>query len=226
MASKGTRVLAGVTVLDTALITKALSFARAHMDDLGYNHVVRSWLFGTIIAEKDEVLSKRDPEVHAISAILHDLGWDNTGELVSKDKRFEVDGANAARDFIKREAGEEWDQRKIQLVWDAIALHTTGSIAMYKEVEVVATSRGIGADFVGPPRAYRGLLTWEEYNGVVAEFPRLGLKQGVVDALCHLCKTKPETTYDNFIGLYGEKYLPGFSLKGKRGIDQPDNTLE
>lgn len=56
---------------------------------------------------------------------------------MSADKRFEVDGANAARDFLGREA-PDWDGRKIQLVWDAIALHTTASRSVYKEAEVEA----------------------------------------------------------------------------------------
>lgn len=56
--------------------------------------------------------------MHSISAILQDLGWDTTGELASKDKRFEVHGANSAREFLKREAAdEEWIPRRLQLVW-------------------------------------------------------------------------------------------------------------
>ncbi|MCJ1252908.1 hypothetical protein MMC24_000714 [Lignoscripta atroalba] len=222
-----TQLLAGITVPDTPLITKALLYTRARLNDMGYNHVVRSWLFGFVIAGKDADLRDRDLEIHSISAILHDLGWDITGGLISQDKRFEVDGANAARDFLRREAGAEWDQRRLQLVWDAIALHTTRSIASYKEAEVAATSYGIGADFGGPPGSHGGLLTWEEYNKIVREFPRLGLKEGVREIMCHLCKTKPETTYDNFVGQYGERFVKGFSLVGKLGVDHIENgTLE
>jgi HD superfamily phosphodiesterase len=59
-------------------------------------------LFGFIIASKIPSLADRDLEVHAIGALMHDIGWDPTGELVSKDKRFEVDGADAARNFLRR----------------------------------------------------------------------------------------------------------------------------
>jgi len=65
-----------------------------------------------------------------------------TNELVSKDKRFEVDGAEAAREFLRKEA-PSWDKHRLQLVWDAIALHTTGSIVYHKEPEVVACAQGI-----------------------------------------------------------------------------------
>lgn len=90
---------------------------------------MRSWLLGFVIAAKIPQLQGRDLEAHALAAILHDLGWAETGDLVTEDKRFEVDGANAARDFLETEAGD-WDKHRLQLVWDAIALHTTPSIAV------------------------------------------------------------------------------------------------
>ena len=94
--------------------------------------------------------------MHAISAILHDLGWDPTGALVSADKRFEVDGAIAARAFLDREGkAEDWDARRTQLVWDSIALHATPSIAAHKEPEVQACAYGILADF-------QALMCWGE----------------------------------------------------------------
>ena len=129
MTTLPTRTLAGVQVPDTPLITKALDLCRKHLNDLAYNHSVRSWLFGFIIAAKIPERQDRDLEAHAIAAILHDLGWAEDIDLVSDDKRFEVDGAIAAREFLEREAGD-WDKHRLQLVWDAIALHTTPSIAV------------------------------------------------------------------------------------------------
>ena len=227
MASLPTRTYAGITVPNTTLVNKALDFARAHLSDAAYNHVVRSWLFGFAIASKVPELKDRDLEVHSISAILHDMGWDTTGELVSKDKRFEVDGADAARLFLKREAVKgEWDTHRLQLVWDAIALHTTRSIAWYKEPEVSVTSYGIHADFVGPERAFGGHLTWQEYKTIVEELPRLGLKESVRETMCELCRAKPETTYDNMAGQYGERFVEGYSLAGHQQIDMiEDYTL-
>lgn len=94
-----TKVMAGVAIPDTPLITKAVEFARAHSTDYAFNHIQRSMLLGFIISDKIPDLKDRDLEVHAISALLHDVGWDPTNELVSEDKRFEVDGANAARKY-------------------------------------------------------------------------------------------------------------------------------
>jgi hypothetical protein len=113
MSPLPTRVFAGVTIPDTPLITKALSYTKAHSTDFAFNHVQRSMLFGFIIASKIPSLADRDLEVHAIGALMHDIGWDQTGELVSKDKRFEVDGADAARNFLRKEA-PDWDKHRLQ----------------------------------------------------------------------------------------------------------------
>ena len=213
-----TRVLAGVTVPDTPLIQAALDYARQHSTPGIYNHVIRSWLFGVIISSQVSALQAYDKELHAVSAILHDLGWDPTGALVKPYTRFEVDGANAARDFILSK-DPTWEQRKLQLVWDSIALHATPSFALNKEVEVVITSRGTTADFSGPNSVTAPGLTWDEWNTIIEAFPRSGFKGEVQDIAIHLCHTKPYTIADNFIGEYGEKYIPGFNLTGLRPID-------
>lgn len=171
-SSLPTRVLAGVTIPDTPLVTKALKFARQHSTDYTYNHLVRSLLLGTIISDKVPETKDRDLEVYAVSAVLHDLGFPighpPHSQVLSDDKRFEVDGANAARAFLKREAeSKDWDKHRLQLVWDAIALHTIGSVVFFKEPEVQACAYGIWADFQGPDRVPSGLLTWNEYNAVV-----------------------------------------------------------
>jgi len=216
-ATTSTQVLGGITVPKSPAITAAISYARSHSDDMTYNHIMRSFLFGHVIASKLPHLKNLDYEVHAVSAILHDLGWDSTGELISKDKRFEVDGAEAARNFLrglKVEGDEAWDDRRLQLVWDAIALHTTDSIVRYKEPEVVACALGIKADFTGPDNSPEGSLTWAEYDGIVKEYPRLKMITGIKEIFFNFCRTKPETTYDNLVGSFGERYLEGYSLEG------------
>jgi hypothetical protein len=144
--------------------------------------------------------------------------------LVSKDKRFEIDGANAARDFLRNEAlASEWDKHRLQLVWDAIALHTTFSIAVEKEIEVQSCAIGILADFSGPEKSIGGVLTREVWNGIVEDFPRDGFRDGVKEALCHLCRTKPETTYDDWVADFGTKYVNGY-VRGLQGIDLIEAT--
>ena len=221
------RTLGGITVVDTPLVMKALQYARKHLNDVAYNHSVRSWLYGVVISASIPSLKSHDRELHAISAILHDLGWAAvTEELISKDKRFEVDGAEAARAFLIKEGNKnKWDRHRLQLVWDSIALHSTSSIADYKEIEVQITNNGIMADFLGPEKPFR-MLTWKIWDGIAKEFPRDGLKEGVIEACCEICRTKPETTYDNFVSDFGVKFVPGFSREGKRVLDVVESMAE
>lgn len=192
------RTIANVTVIDTPIVRAAQDFARAHMSDFVFKHVMRGWLLGALVAAHNATLAAGlDLEVHAVAALLHDLGWDRTpgSVIVSADRRFEVDGAFAARDFVVANAtapgDSRWDARRLQLVWDAIALHPQRSIFQYKEVEVQVAGFGITADFLGPLDG----ITRPEFDAVVAEFPRDDLQKGVNDTLLWLCQSKPVTTY-------------------------------
>jgi hypothetical protein len=197
-----TTIIAGVTVPDTPLVRAAQTYARTHNDVVVYNHVMRSWLLGALIISHNPLLTQTiDPETHAIAVLLHDLGLDDTGALVSPDKRFEVDGAIAAREFIHSAIQngtaehQHWDEHRIQLVWDAIALHTTPSLFPYKQAVVNFTATGILADFQGPFSDLSGTLTWEEFNRVKDAFPRLDLGAEFGKWACGFARSKPATTY-------------------------------
>jgi HD superfamily phosphodiesterase len=102
---------------------------------------MRSWLIAATIAQLNQ--TAHDGEVLAVTTILHDLGLaeDFNGPL-----RFEVEGANAARAFARREGV---DDRRAQLIWDGVALNSTPSIALYKETEIALATMGIGLDWGG-----------------------------------------------------------------------------
>ena len=210
--------VANVSVPSGPLIDSAIELAYVHLTPQAFNHIMRSFLFGVVIASHVLKLSdKFDAEVHALSAILHDLGWDKNGTFVSKDKRFEVDGAIAARDFLSNSTySNHWPHHRIQLVWDSIALHTNPSIFNFKENEVRICGLGIDADFQGPDGSPPGSLSWDEYDAVVKEYPRVGFVQTVKDVFIGLCRTKPATTYDNVVGDIGEAYVKGYSRDGHR----------
>jgi HD superfamily phosphodiesterase len=75
-----TRVLGGITVIDTPLITRAMDYARVHSEPYLFNHAVRSWLFAARLGQLQGV--PHDAEVVAVGSLLHDLGLTNsfTGE--------------------------------------------------------------------------------------------------------------------------------------------------
>lgn len=197
--SEPTRVLGGITVIDSPLISRAMAFARAHSEPVLFNHAVRSWLFAVRLGQLDGIA--HDPEVVAVASLLHDLGLT---DHVPGQRRFEVEGADAARAFV-REQG--LDQRRAQLVWDTVALNSTPSIARYKEPEVALATAGIALDFGGPQY---DRIPPDEMRSILAAFPRLDLKRSFTDSVCRIVKTRPETTYDNFARDFGERFVPGY----------------
>jgi hypothetical protein len=192
-------LLAGIKVPDSALVRDAIELARSSSSPFLFNHVMRSWLFGVLIAERAQAAP--DSEVLAVSAILHDLGL--TDRFAAQD-RFEVDGANAARSFLN---DRNIPKQQIQLVWDAIALHTTRSIALHKEPEVAFTHSGISLDAIG---AGLELIPQEKLRAVLIEFPRLSMKAELKACLCSIVRRKPQTSYDNILRDFGTQYVDGY----------------
>ncbi|KAF9018656.1 hypothetical protein BDZ89DRAFT_1073673 [Hymenopellis radicata] len=141
-----------------------------------------------------------------------------------------LDGANAARDFLRTQ-DPSFSDADLQLVWDAIALHSSFSIAVHKEPLVGLACIGITTDFLGPNNAEvlklgREVLTPDEWRAVETVFPYLNMEEGIRQVFCGLCLSKPDTTYDNTAGQFGVKYLPGYSLEGKQAIDLIENGLK
>src|ERR1700733_13927088 len=107
---------AGIKVPDTALVRDAMNLSRSLLEPYLFNHVMRSWLFGIVLAESAAIAP--DAEILAVAAILHDLGLT---ERHNGENRFEVDGANAAPHFFKKRGV---CAQQTQLWWGAIAPHT------------------------------------------------------------------------------------------------------
>lgn len=193
-------VLAGIKVVDTPLVRDAMELARSSSEPYLFNHAMRSWLFGALIAEGAKPAPDR--ELLAVSAILHDLGLT---DRYAAQERFEVDGANAARSFLRE---RNIPAQQIQLVWDAIALHSSRSIALHKEPEVAMTHSGIAVDVIG---AGLDRIPPDRARAILAEFPRLSMKKEFQNCLCSVVRRKPATSYDNFLRDIGTRYVAGYS---------------
>ena len=193
-----TRVLGGITVPDTPLIAQAMDYARTSSEPYLFNHAVRSWLFSVRLGQLQGV--PHDPEVVAVGTLLHDLGLTDS---FTGPKRFEIEGADAARAFAQEQG---LDHHRVLLIWDSVALNSTPSIGLYKEAEVALCTAGIGVEF----GFQYDRIQPREMQSILAAFPRLGMKRGFTDAVCRIVKTKPETTYDNFAGDFGERFVPGY----------------
>lgn len=193
------RTIARDEVVDAPVARDAYDYALKHSSDIAYKHVMRSWLLGALAIEHRKTIRNTvDSKAHAVVTLLYDLSWDQTpgSPFVSHDKRFEVDGAIAAREFIRNNNhGKKWDERRVQLVWDAIALHTQPSISDYKELEVSTTGTGVTSDFQGPIHG----ITKKEYSTVLSEFPSNGMRDGLNNTIIWFCQLKPATTYGELI---------------------------
>lgn len=184
MAISG-KIIAGIKMPDSAIAKQATELLREHGSDLLYNHSLRSFLFASLNGQQNDI--QYDAEILYVSAMFHDLGL--TAHYRSSDKRFEVDGADAARNFL---IGHGVSPQLLQLVWDAIALHTSPGIAEYKEPEVALLNFGVALDVVG--KGYHQLSN-ENRDEIVKQFPRSELKKNIIPTFFDGFKHKPHTTF-------------------------------
>lgn len=194
------KTIAGVSVIDTPIVRDAQAFARAHTYPSLYNHVMRTWLLGALIIDANGTLRDHiDLEVHAVGALLHDVGLDPAhfdSPTVSPDRRFEVDGATAAREFAREHhSSAGWDKARLQLLWDSIALHSTFSIADYKEPEVQSVSQGARLDFY--QSAGFG-VTFDQVKNIAEAFPLGDIRSSFNESTVWLCQYKADTTYGEY----------------------------
>ena len=146
---------------DSKLAREVREIVRDTKSELLFNHSSRVYLFGALAGERRGL--RFDPELLYAGAMFHDMGL--TKAHGSDDERFEVDGANAARDFLKRHGITQTD---IDTVWTAIALHTTPGIPKHMHPVVALLTAGVEMDVLG--------LAYAEYSdaereAVVKAFP-------------------------------------------------------
>ena len=181
-------IIAGVTIPDSKMAREATQLVRDTETDLLYHHSRRVFLFGALTGERKQL--KYDPELLYIGAMFHDMGL--MEKYSSAHDRFEVDGANAARNFLQ---GYGISENDIDMVWDAIALHTTPGIPQYKKPVVALVTAGVEMDVLG--------LAYDEFSQedrrlVVAAHPRgENFKENIIDAFANGTKHKPLTTFGN-----------------------------
>jgi hypothetical protein len=193
------RLRAGVEVPDTAIIDRAIDYARLACEPYLFNHVMRSWLFAVRLGQLKGI--PHDAEILAVGTLLHDV---TLNENYAGPRRFEVEAADLVRSFVD-EAG--MDDHRAWLVWDCVALNSTPSIGLFKQPEVALCTSGIGLDVVGFDFDQ---LPASEIAAIVDEYPRLALKDRFVRCFTHFAATHPETSYDNFVRDFGERFVPDY----------------
>ncbi|KAI1293361.1 metal dependent phosphohydrolase [Xylaria venustula] len=225
--------ISGLTFPPSPITTAAFAYTKEYTAEAVYNHCARSACFALLLAKKLAPLKALNPDLETVvlACVLHDMGWSFKKELLSPFKRFEVDGADLARGFIRGYEGEgkeAWDEGKIQRVWDVIALHSIRSVAPFGSAEVATAHLGIMADFAGPrfpsdpwsdPAKHAAsvpgaVITVDEFREIAAAFPYVGFGEESAKAIfCGLCRDKPSSTFESFVSGFGRE----FGLDGKGG---------
>jgi hypothetical protein len=189
-----------VAIPDSRLARDATDLIRSIESDLLYHHSLRVYAFGALQGERLGL--SYDAELLYIGAMFHDVGLVE-GHRSAHD-RFEVDGANAAREFL---VGHGVTGDAVRVVWDSIALHTTPGIPQHKEPEVALVTAGVELDVLG--FGYDDISA-EAREAVLAAYPRVDFKESIIQAFADGIKHKPETAFGNVKADVMAEKLPGY----------------
>jgi len=192
--------IAGVVIPDTPLARAITAHIRAVEGDLLFNHSSRVFLFGALQGRRRGLQPNLD--LLYAGAMFHDIGL--TERYQGSTLRFEVDGANAARDFLLEHDVAAADAEK---VWLGIALHTTPGVPEFLAPETALVTAGVETDVLG---IGRDDLSPEALEAVTAAHPRPDFKRQILAAFNDGMKHRPETTFGTCNADVLERFDPGF----------------
>lgn len=181
----------GITIPDSQLAREITELVHDTASPLLFHHSSRVYYFGALAGKRRGLAF--DPELLYCGCMFHDLGL--THQHSSACERFEVDGANCARDFLSARGIAQQD---IDTVWTAIALHTTPGIPRHMHPVVALVTAGVEMDVLG--LAYPD-YTDAQREAIVAAHPRGGrFKEDIIQAFYDGIRHKPQTTFGNVKG--------------------------
>jgi hypothetical protein len=177
--------IAGVVIPDTPLVRAITAHIRDVENNLLFNHSRRVFLFGALQGRRRGL--QPNLELLYAGAMFHDIGL--TERYRNSTLRFEVDGANAARDFLVEHGVDDADAGK---VWLGIALHTTPGVPEFLAPETALVTAGVETDVLG---IGRDDLSPEALEAVTAAHPRPDFKRQILSAFNDGMKHRPQTTF-------------------------------
>jgi HD superfamily phosphodiesterase len=200
MSTTSVETIADIVIPDTPLVRDVTAFIREAENDLLFDHSRRVFLFGALQGRRRGL--QPDLELLYVGAMFHDIGL--TDPYRTSAQRFEVDGANAARDFLLQRGVDEVDARK---VWLGIALHTTPNVPEFLEPEIALVTAGVETDVLG---IGRDDLSPEALAAVTAAHPRPDFKRRILQAFTDGNKHRPRSTFGNVNADVLEHFDPSF----------------
>ncbi|MET9314057.1 HD domain-containing protein [Kribbella sp. NPDC003505] len=195
-----TETIAGIQIPDSALAREATDLVRDAASPLLFDHSRRVYLFGSLRGRAQGL--SFDPELLYVGAMFHDLGL--TERYRRTDQRFEIDGADEARSFLRRHGISD---DAADRVWTAIALHTTPEIPLHMSAEIALVTRGVELDVLG---IGYDAVTGAERDAVTAAHPRPDFKNRILAAFTEGIQDRPATTFGNVKADVLEHFVPGF----------------
>jgi len=178
--------VASVVIPDSKLAREVTELVRDTEPALLFHHSSRVYYWGALTGKRRRL--RFDPELLYAGAMFHDMGL--TPAHASAYERFEVDSANAARNFLR---SHDIAERDIETVWTAIALHTTPGIPPHMHPVIALVTAGVEMDVLGIAFSE---FTDAEREVVVRAHPRPGrFKEEIIQAFYDGFHHKPETTF-------------------------------
>ncbi|MBB1604008.1 HD domain-containing protein [Variovorax sp. UMC13] len=183
-----TTTLDGVRIPDSQLAREITEQVRDTVPPLLFHHSSRVYYFGALAGRRRGLTF--DPELLYAGAMFHDMGL--VPKHSSANERFEVDGANVARDFLR---GHGIAPHDVALVWNAIALHTTPGIPQHMHPVVALVTAGVEMDVLGLDYP---AFSEAQRTQVVQAHPRTEhFKEDILQAFYDGIRHKPDTTFGN-----------------------------
>ncbi|MGF6857021.1 phosphohydrolase [Paraburkholderia sp. CI3] len=180
------KTIAGVDIPDGAMARAATDLTRGTESELMFHHALRTFLFGALTGYRENLAF--DADLLYVGAMFHNAGLN--AKYQDSPYRFEVDSANAAREFLRQYAVA--DQR-IDEVWVAIALHTTPGIPEHLSPLIAMVSAGVQMDIRG---ARYDEFTAQQRDEIVQAYPReSGFKKKLIEAYARGMEHRPATTF-------------------------------
>lgn len=178
----------GISIPDSRLAREITELVRDTESPLLFHHSSRVYWFAALAGKRRELVF--DAELLYCGCMFHDMGL--TPEHGTAVERFEVDSANAAREFLR---GHGIAQQDVDTVWTAIALHTTPGIPQHMHPVVALVTAGVEMDVLG--------LAYADYSAaeretIVQAHPRSShFKEDIIQAFYDGNRHRPDTTFGN-----------------------------
>jgi hypothetical protein len=195
-----TENIAGVRIPDSSLVKDATELVRDTTNELIFNHSRRVFLFGSLQSRRLAITP--DAELLYVAALFHDTGL--VAPYRGTSQRFEMDSADTARAFL---ISHGFAPAETNVVWTAIALHTTPEVPYALDPVIAATTAGVETDVLG---IRLDAIESAAIEAVTAVHPRPNFKAEILQAFTDGFKDRPDTTFGTVNADVLEHFIPGF----------------